>query len=171
MSSYVSIEDKIKECSNAHIKHKMYQLQSKPNDTFVTIKLMGEFETIPAIKIFDKNICGYNCTLLSYSINATELFTSCKYDMIGFTIYKNNVQVGLLNYVFVPNVNCNIADITSTTCEGHFEIIFKTVINDIPMTNVISTIKKCHGQEKSIYVITEALLEYVMETLLTNENS
>jgi len=125
-----------------------YQVQATLNQSSISIKHVGRGEQIPLIPILTLNHQQYECMMLSYCLSEEEL-TQPKLRMIGFIIQKADKVIASLDLMFVPQTT------TNNISDGWFEVI----LSDAYGCEQIKLINKYIGNDESIYLLTNLLLE------------
>ena len=141
------------------IEHDLYQIQANKDDNKCDFKYLGKYDNIPMIPIFDKQINGYNCSLVSFVITKEDIRENNDLNMIGFLISKNNNIGACLMLTFIPEKKTEIENLDNIV--GKFEInLMKKLLGKVIKEN-IKTYDKYMGKDESIYILTELLLDVI----------
>lgn len=137
--------------------HKLYQITSEKGSICANIKYIDKYKYIPTFVIFKYEIDNYDCTLTSYLVSDDEITYKQHLRMIGFVIEDNNVQIGEINFVFIPDTDIDL-NTDNIKINGHFEI--HALSEKTKKVDIIKYINEYIGKEESIYTLSEVLINY-----------
>jgi hypothetical protein len=131
---------------------KMYQLQYITNEKKIKFTFINNCKAnnIPKIVLFTKTIDNIDCCMVSY---LETLEHKNKFLMLGYILQQNNITIGNLNFVFVPDITSDEIINENILYTGHYEIILNDVV-----------LKKLDTYKEPIYILTEYLINDVQHS-------
>lgn len=139
---------------------RIYQIQGKANESIVDVTFINNYKFIPIVTMFDITILWVKCEAYSYMICESDFMTERSHKMCGLLLNYQNQYCGSLNYVFVPNEKKELNN-GKTSIDGHFEIQYEYRNDDDSIeTKIIIELSTYSGQEESIHILANTLLEH-----------